>query len=128
MIRCEHDHLFSGRTNAHGKFEFICRSCGKLGWSDSYQLSQVDAWEFYHQRAQHGWPTRLPAPPRTPSLPVRETCWRGPLMFNAAVFLASLAFGLWSAGGAEHYLVAAIAGTAALFGVAVSFRGWRGAR
>ncbi len=131
MKRCEHDPIFSGRTNVSGHFEYICRSCGHPGWSESYQLSQVDADAYYQARVQWGWPVRrLPPPPRLPSIPVRETRWLGPLVFNGAVFLGALLFGAWCAHDTEHrnLIVSSLAAAFALCGSVVSFAGWRKTR
>lgn len=68
MKRCEHDPVYSGRTGVGGRFEFICRRCGELGYLRSYSLHDVNAEEFYQQRVAHGWATpRLPAPPAVPT-------------------------------------------------------------
>ena len=105
MKRCEHDPVFSGRTNLEGKFEFICRRCGELGWRESYLYTDVNAEEFYQQRVAHGWATpRLPAPPPLPTntAPAPPSAWPlvpGVIFFMFLAVMCALASIPWACCG-----------------------------
>lgn len=78
MKGCDHQVVYSGRTNLERKFEYICRVCGEHGWDSRYVLAQVDVDEFCRQRVLHGW-TPLPRPGLTPMrvLPLKKRVRRG---------------------------------------------------
>jgi hypothetical protein len=104
MKSCDHNQLFSGRTNLERKFEWICRTCGEMGWSDTYTVARVDQNEFYAQRVIHGWagpraPMRL-TPPRMPTntAPVARSAWPfvpGVVFFTTLAVLCALASIPW---------------------------------
>jgi len=125
MKRCEDDdRIFSGRTSAQGKFEFICGKCGELGWSDSYELAQVDADKYYSARVWWGWPVpRLPAPPPMPtntSLPEPST-WPfvpGVVFFTLLASVCALASIPWGALGPIMPLWMSMIGSGTALGTA----------
>jgi hypothetical protein len=103
MRGCDHNKIFSGRTNLEQKFEWICSRCGEVGWDETYLYVQVSADEFYTQRVAHGWASpRLPAPPSLPTrtLPIEPSAWPwvpGVLFFtllSAACALAAIPWGV----------------------------------
>jgi len=91
MRGCDHNKIFSGRTNLEQKFEWICSRCGEVGWDETYLYVQVSADEFYTQRVAHGWASpRLPAPPRVPSVQRSRSAHGWPY---GVAFFASLSVG-----------------------------------
>lgn len=67
MRDCDHDRVYSGQINLSNRYACICRHCGEHWWTEAYDLSRVNLDEYLQLRVQHGWATRLPAPPPVPT-------------------------------------------------------------
>lgn len=130
--KCEHDPVFSGRTGLDGKFEFICRKCGELGYREQYSLHDVNQEEFYQQRVAHGWATpRLPAPPAVPTntAPPEPSAWPfvpGAVFFTFVAAVCALSAIPWGALGPVMPLWMAMIGSGLGLGTAtVCYVAWK---
>lgn len=94
-VKClEHDRIYSGATTLDRKFQCICRKCGDLSATESYDLAAVDQQQYLALRVLHGWdtPRKLPGPPRMPVIVEREPETDDrfvlPMVFFAGLFVA----------------------------------------
>ena len=129
---CDHDRVYSGQSNLSCKYAWICLSCGEHGWSEDYVLSQVNIDQYHQLRVLHGWgaPTKLPAPPRVPTIPAPKLPWwpfaPGAMFFAMLAVVCLLAAIPWGALGPILPLWAALLGAGLGLGTAtVLFVCWR---